>query len=311
MAKTSDDSLDLFQQLTTQEMGAAKVTFGKAHMGRTYHGNVVGGAKSWIKWFIRTYSDSQKVEHRKFLIFAEKMISIHEQEHNLPPMESMDAGSCPATLQGATKGQGISSSVAPFMSMETSSNIGTEQWDVMDPEDLLAHNARGLYEDPHLESIEALQARMLHVEKCSDGDLAARSPDQQLRDGTDHACFAGDIDNDFEDSIFNTTSHNNRHQIFHQLVAQISKEFQEVSKRVDSRSAKPIQVLEVFCSSASELTKQTNQLGYRACRYGFEQGDLSTKEGRAGLFEHCSSTEAQSHMVQSNMRTLEFMESVQ
>jgi hypothetical protein len=36
----------------------------------------------------------------------------------------------------------------------------------MDPEETLAHNARGLDEDPHLESIEALQARMLHVESA-------------------------------------------------------------------------------------------------------------------------------------------------
>jgi hypothetical protein len=164
MAKTSDDSLDLFQQLTTQEMGAAKVTFGKAHMGRTFM-EMWLEEQSWIKWFIRTYSDSQKVEHRKFLIFAEKMISIHEQEHNLPPMESMEQGVVLPRCKGQPKAK-ASAAMAPFMSMETSSNIGTEQWDVMDPEDLLAHNARGLYEDPHLESIEALQARMLHVESA-------------------------------------------------------------------------------------------------------------------------------------------------
>lgn len=164
MAKASDDTLDQFQQLTTQEMGEAKITFGKAHMGRTYM-EMWLEEPNWVKWFIRTYSDSQKIEHRKFLMFSEKMISAHEQEHHLPPMESMTQGVVLPRCKGQPKAK-ASASVAPFMSMETSSNIGTEQWDVMDPEDLLAHNARGLDEDPHLESIEALQARMMHVENA-------------------------------------------------------------------------------------------------------------------------------------------------
>ena len=164
MTKAVDDSVDQFQQLTVQEMGDAKVTFGKAHMGRTYL-EMWLEEQNWIKWFIRTYSDSQKVEHRKLLIYVEKMISAHELEHKLPPMESMTQGVVMPRCKGQPKAK-ASTAVGPFMFMEASSNIGTEQWDVMDPEEMLAHNARGLDEDPHLESIEALQARMLHVENA-------------------------------------------------------------------------------------------------------------------------------------------------
>jgi hypothetical protein len=164
MTKAVDDSVDQFQQLTVQEMGDAKITFGKAHMGRTYL-EMWLEEQNWIKWFIRTYSDSQKVEHRKLLIYVEKMISAHELEHKLPPMESMTQGVVMPRCKGQPKAK-ASTAVDPFMFMEASSNIGTEQWDVMDPEETLAHNARGLDEDPHLESIEALQARMLHVESA-------------------------------------------------------------------------------------------------------------------------------------------------
>eukprot|EP00435_Cladocopium_sp_Y103_P063730 s1130_g25.t1 len=45
-----------------------------------------------------------------------------------------------------------------------------------------------------------------------------------------------------------------------------------------------IDLLEVMCTDQSELTKQVNQLGGRAQRFGINQGDLRTKEGRMKLF---------------------------
>ena len=254
----------------------------KSPHGANLYGNVVGGAKLGQvvhQDLLRQPKDrASKVPD----VFREDDFSSRTRA---PPATDgiHDAGSCPATRQGTTKSQGIS--------LSGSLHVHGDQ---------LQHRDRAVGCDGSRRSVgpqcEGTRRRSPPGEhrspasqndargECFGGDLAARPTVQQLRDGRDRACLAGDIDNDFEESIFNTTSYNNRHQIFHQLVAQMTKEFHEVSKQVDSRSAKPIQVLEVFCSSASELTKQTNQLGYRACRYGYEQGDLSTKEGRAGLF---------------------------
>ena len=41
----------------------------------------------------------------------------------------------------------------------------------------------------------------------------------------------------------------------------------------------------MFCGPQSELTHQAKNLGYRAERFGFQQGDLSTVEGREKLFQ--------------------------
>ena len=44
-------------------------------------------------------------------------------------------------------------------------------------------------------------------------------------------------------------------------------------------------MLEVFCSSESNLTHQVNMLGGKAVRFGIDQGDLHTHEGRVSLFK--------------------------
>lgn len=49
--------------------------------------------------------------------------------------------------------------------------------------------------------------------------------------------------------------------------------------------SKPIELLEVFCSSQSTLTHQCQQLGHRAVRFSQEQGDLQSRDGRRLLFE--------------------------
>ena len=48
---------------------------------------------------------------------------------------------------------------------------------------------------------------------------------------------------------------------------------------------RPFAVAEVFCSDQSPLTHQVLQQGQSAFRHGIEQGDLSTVEGRAKLFQ--------------------------
>ena len=54
---------------------------------------------------------------------------------------------------------------------------------------------------------------------------------------------------------------------------------------------KPIQLLEIFCSSDSSLTKQAQQLRGNAIRFGLALGDLQKPEGRKAvltlLCRHC------------------------
>ena len=94
---------------------------------------------------------------------------------------------------------------------------------------------------------------------------------------------AGDLDSD--DVCCSATQVSQYQKQFQELVQQLSKEFQNAFKLTEKRQGSQLQVLEVFCGPQSELTHQAKNLGYRAERFGFQQGDLSTVEGREKLFQ--------------------------
>ena len=99
------------------------------------------------------------------------------------------------------------------------------------------------------------------------------------------SCMAGDIDHDFEEVQHNHTRPNALKEKFNRLVKTISQELQEVIHECQSSKVQPsLHLLEVFCNPSSELTKQVQNLGFRAQRHGFPEGDLDTKEGRRRLF---------------------------
>ena len=50
------------------------------------------------------------------------------------------------------------------------------------------------------------------------------------------------------------------------------------------RSSSKIDVLEIYCSSESELTRQCQHQGLRSIRFGLREGDLGTFEGRQKLY---------------------------
>ena len=52
---------------------------------------------------------------------------------------------------------------------------------------------------------------------------------------------------------------------------------------VNSRSS--LDVLEIYCSADSRLTSQCQQQGLRTLRFGLNQGDLNTYEGRCELYK--------------------------
>ena len=93
---------------------------------------------------------------------------------------------------------------------------------------------------------------------------------------------AGDLDSD--DVCCSATQVSQYQRQFQELVQQLSKEFQNAFKLTEKCQGSQLQVLEVFCGPQSELTHQAKNLGYRAERFGFQQGDLSTIEGREKLF---------------------------
>lgn len=91
MSNNVSADMSKFQQMSAQEMGETKVMFGKTHIGRTF-AEVWNEEKTWAKWFTKAYADSQKPEHQKFLMYVEKMVTEHEQIHQLPPPETVSQG---------------------------------------------------------------------------------------------------------------------------------------------------------------------------------------------------------------------------
>jgi hypothetical protein len=95
-------------------------------------------------------------------------------------------------------------------------------------------------------------------------------------------CQAGDID--AEETCFHASNMSCLQKRMNQLIQQFTEELQHVASECQATPGAKLNVLEVFCSSNSELTRQTGQLGHRAQRFGYDQGDLATTEGRRSLF---------------------------
>ena len=68
----------------------------------------------------------------------------------------------------------------------------------------------------------------------------------------------------------------------HKLITQITQEFEEVKQ--STRAIGPRWTLgEIFSSEKSPLTHQVNQMNAQAFRFGYQQGDLETSQGRKQL----------------------------
>ena len=95
--------------------------------------------------------------------------------------------------------------------------------------------------------------------------------------------LAGDIDADESHVYFSSQSE--LQVSFQNLIKTMSEEYQSVAQSTSNKRQQRLHMLEVFCSSKSELTKQSKNMGYRAKRFGFTEGDLSCPEGRRKLFQ--------------------------
>eukprot|EP00435_Cladocopium_sp_Y103_P016718 s3443_g4.t1 len=75
---TYADQLAEFKMMSWDAMCNHKIDFGKAHMGKTYL-TMWHNEPAWVKWVVKTYEGSQKVEHQKFLTFVETMVEMEEK----------------------------------------------------------------------------------------------------------------------------------------------------------------------------------------------------------------------------------------
>ena len=175
MAQMSPDGVAAFEQKTLEEMGNNRIAFGKAHVGKTYL-EMWENEKAWMKWFIRTYSDSQREEHRKLIIYVEKMVQQHEIDNGLPPLEESE------TQQGIVqprckvlpkaKASAHMMNHATTDAMTVMSEDPNEPWDVMEPIHTMPMNLQ------YQEDMNVMQNRVLAVENALTEILSLLRPGQ-------------------------------------------------------------------------------------------------------------------------------------
>ena len=134
------------------------------------------------------------------------------------------------------------------------------------------------------ESSGAEQSNDPHGERHAGDPQPCSSTECQIRDmSTDHSASDESVpDTDFV-FLSHPDSHNSRKQIG-RLIQQYQGELDSCLKSVQHQSHRRLDLLEVMCSSESELTKQMLHLGGSAMRFGRTEGDLKTPEGRKQLF---------------------------
>ena len=174
MSQKDGDSVEAFQQKSLEDMGNYRVTFGRSHVGKSFL-EMWQNEKTWVKWFVRTYGDSQKDEHRKMISFVEKMVQQHEQDQGLPPLTGDEPHQ--GIVQPRCKGHPKSKAAptAPQMQgdhMTVMSEDPMDPWDVMEPM-TLGHQAEGLQEE-----VMGLQNRMTSMENALTEILSLIRPSQ-------------------------------------------------------------------------------------------------------------------------------------
>lgn len=99
---------------------------------------------------------------------------------------------------------------------------------------------------------------------------------------------AGDVSSDCFVNIEEPHQHINQEQArFRKLVSLISSELEQCIHQFSQSQTHNIKtdIMEVFCSSDSQITHQCQQLGFRGNRFDISRGDLHTSCGRRKLFE--------------------------
>ena len=80
-----------------------------------------------------------------------------------------------------------------------------------------------------------------------------------------------------------TAMHSETRQLY-ELVSQFDQELHNVLQQTPALGSRWL-LGEVMCGENSQLTRQVQQLGKSAFRFSYQNGDLSTVQGRAALFQ--------------------------
>lgn len=81
--KNSEAEINMVMSMTLEELQQEKITFGKAHVGKTFAEMAM--ETKYLTWFTETFRHSRKIEHVKLLRFVQLHL---EQIETTPPAPS-------------------------------------------------------------------------------------------------------------------------------------------------------------------------------------------------------------------------------
>ena len=148
-----EDGLESFKRKSLEEMHAEPITFGRAHLGKTFL-EVWTNEPRWLKWFLKTYESSSKTDHLRLIHYCSVMIERIELEASLPEMEPEQMPVVPkAKPKPKARPATQIGSMEPPAEFPRSDEEDLESWGAVPP----------IETD---ENISALQQRMLHMENA-------------------------------------------------------------------------------------------------------------------------------------------------
>lgn len=173
--REENPDLENFRWLTTEEMGKDIVTFGKAHQGETFK-HVWSNHRDWIKFMLKRYPNSQKVEHQKLFMYVDRMVE--KEEIELGVVSDPDEEETEETAHGKghgkpcqTKGNGkgkMTAAAKPKAKTRAAarpSDVPVELEELEeDSWDAVSEMNQGY--NVEAENVQALQQRMLHMENA-------------------------------------------------------------------------------------------------------------------------------------------------
>ena len=126
-------------------------------------------------------------------------------------------------------------------------------------------------------STDSGQGRVSAVDQLQTAEESAKEFETMVSE----EYFAGSLDYDHADF----KQQKNYQRECQRLIARFRKELRDVQQVIKPGRHKST-LFEVMCSPDSELTRQCQQLGYKARRFGLAEGDLSTTQARRKFFAH-------------------------
>ena len=272
-----------FDKMSFDQMAQMKISFEEAKLNQRFL-DVVEQDPKYVKWFTKKYGESQKPSHRSFLRFINLDVERRELE------QGKESHPKPSS---STMGLKPKAKCSPSLAPETES-LGSWSEEDLPPawrSPIPAHHQHGELPEPdHAPNSGTCPNDSDPGEPMSTGQNAHEFQSWMYDDlGIQH--FKRNPDDVLDPAYFTDALSEQNTCRSNWVVDEMWQYFQKSHPHMtqdDTQrhwSINKIDLLEVYCSEDSQMTKQGLNLGMSCVRFGLRHGDLSTFQGRCRLYD--------------------------